>query len=381
MNDSVEDNHENILKSQIEDELRDTNDEISEEHKELSPILQKVKEQVPSVFKLIQFIQEKLPKKKKHSLKEEVDIDGDTSEKIPKKKTKIKVIHVVFLVLFGLVLFSEEIIGPEETSKEVKTDKTTKNIKKQNNKKELKVTSNDDINIPINDSDPLMIGSEDVEPKEMIKPKIEKIEDVETEDITNLFKNEMNNPSDLNRDESLEVKDSELIDDTNIEDKTLNLKKDMALKKEKFDRERVEKSKKIVNSKLVDDESDDFLIEDLGIDDTSEDITKSIMKDLEKKIKIKRKETLVNRNNKDYDLLDIVNYDVPGRGLVYNCSDKHWACITVKSYSYCQNNYKFNLDEQKVIQCFPKAIYESDYDCEAEQLLKVSNSADTNFCN
>lgn len=75
------------------------------------------------------------------------------------------------------------------------------------------------------------------------------------------------------------------------------------------------------------------------------------------------------------------NYENTGRGLVYNCVDKHWACIDKPSYVQCHKNNVWNKSQGKRVECATKAVYNEDADCTKVQLFYVSNNEDTGFCN
>lgn len=77
----------------------------------------------------------------------------------------------------------------------------------------------------------------------------------------------------------------------------------------------------------------------------------------------------------------VPNYENTGRGLVYNCIDKHWACIDKPSYVQCHKNNVWNKSQGKRIECATKAVYNEDADCTKVQLYYVSNNEDTSFCN
>lgn len=74
------------------------------------------------------------------------------------------------------------------------------------------------------------------------------------------------------------------------------------------------------------------------------------------------------------------SYDHLGRGLVYNCKDKYWACVDKPSFVTCNKNMKFNQANGKAIECSIQAIYASDEDCAKIQKYNVSTNVDTKFC-
>ena len=73
-------------------------------------------------------------------------------------------------------------------------------------------------------------------------------------------------------------------------------------------------------------------------------------------------------------------YDQMGRGLVYNCKDKYWACIDKLSYIRCNKNLKYNESVGKAKECVIQAIYATNDDCAKIQKYNVSVSQSTDFC-
>ena len=73
-------------------------------------------------------------------------------------------------------------------------------------------------------------------------------------------------------------------------------------------------------------------------------------------------------------------YDQVGRGLVYNCKDKYWACLDKPAYVTCSNNQKFNKSKGNTAECVVSDIYSSDEDCAKVQKYNVSTSVPTAFC-
>jgi hypothetical protein len=74
------------------------------------------------------------------------------------------------------------------------------------------------------------------------------------------------------------------------------------------------------------------------------------------------------------------NYEQTGRGLVYNCKDKFWACVDKPAYIACNKNMKFNQQNGKTIECSTVAIYANDEDCNKIQKYNVSINQSTIFC-
>jgi len=74
------------------------------------------------------------------------------------------------------------------------------------------------------------------------------------------------------------------------------------------------------------------------------------------------------------------DYEYRGRGLVYNCAGKHWACVDGASYKTCEDNFSSTTYLKKNIECYPFNVYESVRGCESMQNRVVSSNAKTDFC-
>lgn len=108
----------------------------------------------------------------------------------------------------------------------------------------------------------------------------------------------------------------------------------------------------------------------------TETINESILDDLENQVKKQNK----NENSvKEY--VSPPNYEYFGRGLVYNCLGKHWACVDGPSYKACEDNASSVKYLGKKTECYPFNVYETTSGCEYVQNRMVSSSAKTNFCN
>ena len=73
-------------------------------------------------------------------------------------------------------------------------------------------------------------------------------------------------------------------------------------------------------------------------------------------------------------------FDQLGRGLVYNCKEKYWACVDKVSYVACNKNMKWNKSHTKPIECVVQSVYNSDDDCGVVQKYNVSTNKETSFC-
>ena len=108
-----------------------------------------------------------------------------------------------------------------------------------------------------------------------------------------------------------------------------------------------------------------------------DDLTRKLLKELESKIADEKEQQR---------LVEIVNpvsapsYDNIGRGLVYNCKGKHWACVEVKTFDQCRQNYSWNKQSRVSIECYPFAQLDSEFDCTTIQQEKIDSVGDTSFC-
>lgn len=118
---------------------------------------------------------------------------------------------------------------------------------------------------------------------------------------------------------------------------------------------------------------EDTIGEDMPLGDDS-NLTDQILQDLEKQAK----------NDQQDDVKEYTpppDYDYRGRGLVYNCQGKHWACIDGPSYKKCEDNSSSVNYLKRPVECYPFNVYETVKGCEGMQYRMVSSSAKTNFCN
>lgn len=74
------------------------------------------------------------------------------------------------------------------------------------------------------------------------------------------------------------------------------------------------------------------------------------------------------------------NYEQIGRGLVYNCVEKHWACVDKIAYVACNKNMKWNSAKEKASECVVHNVYSTDEDCAKVQKYNVTTNQPTTFC-
>jgi len=74
------------------------------------------------------------------------------------------------------------------------------------------------------------------------------------------------------------------------------------------------------------------------------------------------------------------DYNEVGRGLIYNCKGKHWACVDKNSYFACRDNLKWTKENNKGPECFTKDVYRNEKDCRIIQTHFINSNEDTEFC-
>lgn len=109
-----------------------------------------------------------------------------------------------------------------------------------------------------------------------------------------------------------------------------------------------------------------------------EDIASDLLKNLSDAEDKEKTEDVQGANVKE---TSPPNYEVLGRGLVYNCVDKHWACLSRAEYSTCKNNRIWNEKKSNKKQCQEISVYATEKDCQNAQKSKIDNLATTEFCN
>jgi hypothetical protein len=120
------------------------------------------------------------------------------------------------------------------------------------------------------------------------------------------------------------------------------------------------------------DVSDD-IVDDQYTTPQDDDLTDRILQDLEKKARPQAPKVIQT-------YVAPPDYEFRGRGLVYNCAGKHWACVDGPSYKSCEDNMASVNFLKRKIECYPFNVYETVRGCESMQNRMVSSSAKTNFC-
>ena len=104
------------------------------------------------------------------------------------------------------------------------------------------------------------------------------------------------------------------------------------------------------------------------------DVTDKILEDLEKQVNKEQPKEV----QKEY--VSPPDYEYKGRGLVYNCRGKHWACVDAPSYKSCEDNFSSVGYLKKNKECYPFNVYDTTKGCELMQNRVVSSNAKTDFC-
>lgn len=100
-------------------------------------------------------------------------------------------------------------------------------------------------------------------------------------------------------------------------------------------------------------------------------------------VKKKSKPSLINmvsKIEKEVEYVAPPSYERSGRGLVYNCSKKHWACVDKFSYLTCRENASWSKENEKSPECMTKNVYSSVEDCHTIQRHFIESSEATTFC-
>lgn len=106
------------------------------------------------------------------------------------------------------------------------------------------------------------------------------------------------------------------------------------------------------------------------------DMTEQILKDLEKQIQDKKDN--VPATGAAY--IEPPEYENFGRGLVYNCRGKHWACVDGASYRVCEQNYSSLKGTTKPKECYPDSVFQTDKACIWMQKERITAGTRTVFC-
>lgn len=102
--------------------------------------------------------------------------------------------------------------------------------------------------------------------------------------------------------------------------------------------------------------------------------SKNLVADLEAETRNKSKDELAKDKTAVHRK---PTYDFPGRGLVYNCQGKHWACVDRVPYLQCQEHNNWAKANSKSPECVPDKIYLTDEDCHLAQMSNINKLVKT----
>lgn len=325
-------------------------------------------------------LMEKLNKKNK---KDEIVLDPNSitpityakDEEAEKPKRKVSVIHIIVIIGLVYMAYDEFFAEPTpESETKVAAPKIVPKYKK-NLKKPIQEPA-PEVAKPVIEESNVQVDTE--VPVDISSPS-DPVEDAPIENSEDLGLN-----PEISNEPAVEETPEEI-----IEKPTNELSKEDSKEDENIEDNFEENSKDQVDETIVVDpnlgQSDDNNNRnDIGITDevvdssVTTDITESILKDLEVKVNAtKEKENLIQALSP----VAAPEYEIIGRGLVYNCAGKHWACIDSVSFKTCQQNYSWNSQKNKEIECYPLDNYDTMEDCAAVQQYKIDSVTDTKFCN
>lgn len=89
-------------------------------------------------------------------------------------------------------------------------------------------------------------------------------------------------------------------------------------------------------------------------------------------------EKVISQEEKEQ--VDPPNYNLLGRGLVYNCEEKFWACVSKVSYFQCGGHEQWSQKFSKNPKCVTRNVYASIEDCEIVQAYYVDHNESVDFC-
>lgn len=101
----------------------------------------------------------------------------------------------------------------------------------------------------------------------------------------------------------------------------------------------------------------------------------SIDKIIEEQKQLVKKEEI-----KQEDYQPMPDFEVWGRGLVYNCKGRHWACVNREAYFQCKKNENWNFVRDMKTECKTVNVYSTFKDCRTIQLYNINQAVTTDFC-
>jgi hypothetical protein len=297
-----------------------------------------------------------LGKGKKSSSKEnEEEDEADVEDADAQKKKKIRLFVLAGIVIAVLFLIPDEQENPPAPEVPVLKERPYKKTLKQDVPKE------DSVETPVPTESPVDTPVVEAAPSETPEDSVE-----------------------ANPEEPIEAK-PDIVTESPGESESPDSFGEGSIPSSPIEDSDTDMESNIVTDEPVPTESNDFdsvggeepTVDDSStIGETSPDLTEQILQDLEDQEKV-RKET----REPVTTYVAPPPYQFSGRGLVYNCKGKHWACVDGGSYRICEDNFSGNQYLKKNNECYPFNVYQSESGCEIMQKRMVTSSAKTNFCN
>ena len=100
----------------------------------------------------------------------------------------------------------------------------------------------------------------------------------------------------------------------------------------------------------------------------------------EKTIDKNAKTSNSNNDTMKFKYINPPSYETLGRGLVYNCKGKHWACVNKDAYFTCRDNMQWNIIHKTAHECIIANVYATEQDCKLIQLHNINTREKTDFC-
>lgn len=334
----IDEEDEEFLDEEDEDatiELEESDDEDEDEEEDLG-FKDKILAALPGGLKNLSFLQ------KKKSVSDDYEDDEDDEDKGKKKKFQLKPVHLIVILALAAIMF----VDLEENQDNVAKEDTTK-VKKERPKNNIKNSKEDTETQEKVPEDKKVVETPTSEVKEEPIVKEDQVKPTESDEIKDLF---VDDSLELPKDEPKETNNEELVPENNLPS--------------------------IGETSLQD------TVPDLGTelinDDSGSAISEEVLKDLEEKVKSQEE---IQNTVKLMQPVAPPDYEEIGRGLVYNCVGKHWACVDDSSYQTCVQNNQWNTQNNLKVQCYAYEVYNEEADCSQMQQYQIDSIAPTDFCN
>ncbi len=299
------------------------------------------------------------------------NLSNDDEEK--KKRRKSMILRVIIVIALGYLAYDQFILNKnaEEATVVVPPKPRKKRIPKEN-------------------TDPKEVTKESKVSKDSKDSNDSKVAEIKPDVSTEIKKEEIKIPTDASTDVKPESKVEKAVTENVAPIENINI----------ADKKSEETSQVLPEEKITEEVKP--LMNSVGI--PSEPIPPSVLekKEIKEKAIDKKIDSLIdivdekkisteeNSSKKVTKLEDKIveeeeytaspTLETVGRGLVYNCKDKFWACVDKVTYVNCNKNMKWNKSHDKTPECAVDNVYSSDEDCGVVQKYNISISKPTPFC-